>query len=297
MSDSVSLKPLSRDPNRYQDVFLNAFCKIARKDLEYEEICRHFDRTVMKQLTRFFSTEDQCNILGVGVGEGREECHFVKNLGAYFTLVCNVAIDPSEDMLKTFQKSISALNSGDASSSSSPVVFHGFSGSLAQFVSDSPLAEYKYNLISSIHSIYYIGDLETTFTQLTSMLKDKGIMLIVCNKDNCILPRTFSEKTYLPTVVEERRSSNVVRAFAEKQGYDVITCRVPMNWDITDVFDEQSDFGNKLFDFFTQTAYFRQTVPAKLVDDLLSFWRSMSVLDKNGRIIVPADEEILIISK
>lgn len=66
MLDFVSrLKPLSKDPGRYWDVVLTGFCKIAKKDVEREEICRYKSDEVAN-----WSHDDQCNILGVEVGEG-----------------------------------------------------------------------------------------------------------------------------------------------------------------------------------------------------------------------------------
>eukprot|EP00057_Strongylocentrotus_purpuratus_P009518 XP_011663992.1 PREDICTED: histamine N-methyltransferase-like [Strongylocentrotus purpuratus] len=192
----------------------------------------------------------------------------------------------------SFKGRVATLNFDDKSSC------HWFTGPLSQFVAESPLAGNKYNLISSIHSLYYTGDFETTFTQLASMMKDKGLMIIVCQND-CLISKTFHKLTWLTesTQSNARLSSKNVRDFAQSQGYDVITVDIPVHWDITEVFDDQSDFGNKLLDFFTMAAYLRQTAPAELVDDLMSFWRSISTEDRNGRMIAPAHEAILLISK
>ncbi|XP_003726895.1 histamine N-methyltransferase-like [Strongylocentrotus purpuratus] len=195
-------------------------------------------------------------------------------------------------MLHTFKGRVATSNFDDKSSC------RWFTGPLSQFVAESPLAGNKYNLISSIHSLYYTGDFETTFTQLASMMKDKGLMIIVCHND-CLISKTFHKLPWLTesTPSNQQLTSKNVREFAQSQGYDVTTVDIPVHWDITEVFDDQSDFGNKLLDFFTQGAYFRQTAPAELVDDLMSFWRSISTEDENGRILAPAHDEILLISK
>ena len=105
---------------------------------------------------------------------GHHEFHFLKSLQSHYSSICNVAVDPNEGMLQTFNGRVATLNFGDKSSC------HWFPGPLSQFVAESPLAGNKFNLISSIHSLYYTGDFETTFTQLASMMKDKGLMIIVC---------------------------------------------------------------------------------------------------------------------
>ncbi|XP_001180287.1 histamine N-methyltransferase [Strongylocentrotus purpuratus] len=195
-------------------------------------------------------------------------------------------------MLQTFKGRVATLKFDDKSS------FHWFPGPLSQFLAESPLAGNKYNLISAIHSLYYTGDIETTFTHLASLMKDKGIMIIVCKTYN-LISKTFHKLPWLTesTQSNQQLSSKNVREFAQSQGYDVITVEIPLLWDITEVFDDQSDFGNKLVDFFTMAAYFRQTAPAEVVDDLMSFWRSISTENENGRMVTPATEEILLISK
>ncbi|XP_030850766.1 histamine N-methyltransferase-like [Strongylocentrotus purpuratus] len=287
-----NIKPLTEDHERYEDVYYNAFYKVAQKDVVLEKVIQYFDATVMKRLTDVFGGGEELSLLGVGVGEGPHEFQFLKSLQSHYSSICNVAVDPNEGMLQTFKGRVATLNFDDKSSC------HWFTGPLSQFVAESPLAGNKYNLISSIHSLYYTGDFETTFTQLASMMKDKGLMIIVCKNDS-LNTKTFHKLTWLTesTQSNERLSSKNVREFAQSQGYDVTTVDIPVHWDITDVFDDQSDFGNKLLDFFTQAAYFRQTAPAELVDDLMSFWRSISTEDKNGRIVAPAHDEILLISK
>eukprot|EP00057_Strongylocentrotus_purpuratus_P009522 XP_011663996.1 PREDICTED: histamine N-methyltransferase [Strongylocentrotus purpuratus] len=292
MSAAISnIKPLTEDHERYEDAF-SAFSKVAQKDALLEKVIQYFDATVMKRLTDVFGGGEELSLLGVGVGKGHHEFHFLKSLQSQYSSICHVAVDPNECLLQTFKDRVATLNSDDKSSS------HWFPGPLSQFVAESPLAGNKYNLISSIHSLYYTGDLETTFTQLASMMKDKGLMIIVC-QDDCLISKTFHKLTWLTesTQSNQQLSSKSVREFAQSQGYDVITVDIPLLWDITEVFDDQSDFGNKLVDFFTMASYFRKTAPVEVVDDLMSFWRSISTEDKNGRIVAPSHDEILLISK
>ena len=71
MSYSTSnLKPLTEDHERYEDVYYNAFYKIAQKDVVLERVNQCFDITVMKRLTDVFGRDEQFSLLGVGVGEG-----------------------------------------------------------------------------------------------------------------------------------------------------------------------------------------------------------------------------------
>ncbi|XP_063954143.1 uncharacterized protein LOC129258568 isoform X2 [Lytechinus pictus] len=237
-ADIYSIKPLTEDPKRYEDVYYNVFYKIAQKDVVLEKVNQYFDNKVIKMLTDVFGCDEEFSLLGVGVGEGPHEFHFLKSLQSYYSSICNVAVDPNE------------------------------------------------------------GDFETTFTQMTSMMKDNGFIIIVCKNDS-LNTKTFHKLPWLSesTQSNERLSSKTVREFAESQGYNVTTVDISVQWDITELFKDQSEFGDKLLDFCTQAAYFRQTAPATILDDLIAFWRSISTQDDHGRVFAPAHDEILLVSK
>ncbi|XP_041461274.1 histamine N-methyltransferase-like [Lytechinus variegatus] len=291
---SSNMKPLKDDPQRYRDIYYNAFYKMALKEFLFEKVTQFFDTTVMMRLTRAFEGGEEFGVLGVGLGGGPHELHFMKSLRSHFSSINTVGVDPSESMLNKFQQRVAALEPNDESS----VSYQLFNGPFSEFLAGSALSKNKYNLITAIHSLYHLGDFETTFTQLASMMKDMGFILVVCAKDN-LMTKTFNKFTWMSenTQTLSGLSSTKVREFAQSQGYDVTTVYIPMQWDITEVFDDQSEFGNKLIDFFTQFAFFRQTAPSELIDELVNFWRSVSILDENGRVLALSDEEILLISK
>ena len=72
MSDAIScIKPLIEDPEHYEEVYYNAFFKIARKDVVLESVIEYFDAEVMKRLIDTFGRDEEFSLFGVGVGEGR----------------------------------------------------------------------------------------------------------------------------------------------------------------------------------------------------------------------------------
>ncbi|XP_041462060.1 histamine N-methyltransferase-like [Lytechinus variegatus] len=289
------IRPLTEDEGRYQDVFYNAFYQITQSDnVLLEKVNQYFDTKVMKKLTDVFGRDEEFSLLGVGVGEGPHEYHFLKRLQTCFSTTYAVAVEPNEVLLQTFKDKVASLNSNGNGS----VFCHGFHGPLSEFVSGSPLVKKRYNLISSIHSIYYTGDIETTFTQLTNMMKENGLIIVVAKNED-LMSKTHSKFTWLweKTQSNPAQSSKNLHKVAESKGYDVTVVDIPMQWDITEVFDDQSDFGNKLIDFFTQGLYFRQTAPSEVMGDFLKFWRSISAEDKDGRILSPSHIELLLISK
>ena len=78
MSAAIStIKPLTEDHERYEDVYYNAFYKVAQKDVVLEKVIQYFDATVMKRLTDVFGCGEEFSLLGVGVGEGIYSYSFI----------------------------------------------------------------------------------------------------------------------------------------------------------------------------------------------------------------------------
>ncbi|XP_041472830.1 histamine N-methyltransferase B-like [Lytechinus variegatus] len=291
---ATDIIPLTGNHERYEDTYYNAFYKIAQKEFLVEKVSQYFDTKVMKILTDAYDRDEEFSILSVGVGEGPHEFHILKSLQSFYASISSVSVDPNESMVQTFKDRVASLNVDNKP----PITFQSFNGSLTEFATTSTLARTKYHLITSIHSLYYTADLQTTFSQLTSMMKDDGFIIVVCKKGD-LISKSFSKFAWLTEAIQsfESLTSTDVKEFAESQGFNVIASDVIMKWDITEVFDDQSDFGNKLLDFFTQTAYFRQTAPSEMVDELMNFWRSISNEDENGRMLSPSHDQILVISK
>nr|XP_054752814.1 histamine N-methyltransferase B-like [Lytechinus pictus] len=286
--------PLTDNHERFQDTFYNAFYMIDQKEFLVEKVGQYFDTKVMKILTDAFDRDEEFSLLSVGVGEGPHEFHILKSLQTFYTSISSVSVDPNESMVQTFKDRVASLNVDKKPS----ITTQSFNGFLFEFMTTSPLARNKYHLITSIHSLYYTDDLQTTFSQLTSMMKDNGLIIIVCTKGD-LISKSFSKFAFLREAIQSYipLTSTDVKEFAESQGFNIISSDVNMQWDITEVFDDRSEFGNKLIDFFTQTAYFRQTAPSEVMDELINFWRSISTEDENGRILSGARDEILVISK
>ncbi|XP_063954125.1 histamine N-methyltransferase B-like [Lytechinus pictus] len=287
--------PLTDNHERFQDTFYNAFYKIDQKEFLVEKVGQYFDTKVMKILTDAFDRDEEFSLLSVGVGEGiPHEFHILKSLQTFYASISSVSVDPNESMVQTFKDRVASLNVDKKPS----ITTQSVNGFLFEFMTTSPLARNKYHLITSIHSLYYTDDLQTTFSQLTSMMKDNGLIIIVCTKGD-LISKSFSKFAFLREAIQSYipLTSTDVKEFAESQGFNIISSDVNMQWDITEVFDDRSEFGNKLIDFFTQTAYFRQTAPSEVMDELINFWRSISTEDENGRILSEAHDEILVISK
>ncbi|XP_041477970.1 histamine N-methyltransferase-like [Lytechinus variegatus] len=281
---------LVSDPDRYHDVFSNGFARIAMKETVLREVSQYFDEHVMTKLTAAFPADDRFNLLGVGVGEGHHEQHFLKTLGSHFSSIMNVAVDRNERLLESFK--INAC--GSTPDEKSHCDMRWFNGTLQQFFDESPLANCKYNLISAIHSMYHVGDIETIFTRLASTLKDNGVIIVVLS-ETTLMRETLLRNTWLPAShgTHKEPTEDKVITFMEQRSYTIDVRKINIKWDLTDLFEEKSELGDKLADFFTSVAHFRRTAPAEKLNELMSFWRSFCSEGEDGRLYAPADDLII----
>ena len=65
-----NLPMVFKNPDQYRDVYLNGLSKLYNKDKSFREITHYFDVTLKQQLLDAFSSGDEFNLLGIGVGEG-----------------------------------------------------------------------------------------------------------------------------------------------------------------------------------------------------------------------------------
>ena len=92
-------------------------------------------------------------------------------------------------------------------------------------------------------------------------------------------------------------TSERVHSFAKQAGYNVKAIKLPLDINITSMFDETSTEGAGLLDFMTHVPHFRKSVPDDIKSDLLQYLGSVDVSVKtdDGQIFMETDEEILII--
>ena len=93
-------------------------------------------------------------------------------------------------------------------------------------------------------------------------------------------------------------TSGDLRSVAERRGYTVTSFPLHLTYDITAAFfNDETEFGNKLLDFFSMTAYFRRSASREMLEEMMSAWRSQAVKGTDGRWSIRGDQETLIISK
>ena len=93
----------------------------------------------------------------------------LKKLSSHFASIRVTAVDPNKGMLETFCE---RLKNCDVTKE---VECQTFPGTYAEFL-DSSLADSKFDFITIIHALYYMGDPTDSVKSLLSSLVPTGIM-------------------------------------------------------------------------------------------------------------------------
>ncbi|XP_072168466.1 histamine N-methyltransferase A-like [Diadema setosum] len=288
----MALTSLLENEARYKDVYLTGYSRIAQKDAIYHHVTYHFEKTVLGNLKKVFTLDGQFNMMGVGVGEGKHEIAVIKNLRPFYKKISSIAIEPNANLLQTYEENMQRAEVIP------PVDVKFFNGTFGQYVDGRGNQHEKFHLISAIHSLYYLGQIEESMEQLLAALKENGILLLQIASGRTAFAKLWKVVPSLNwqdvniTFTEE----DVTRE-AKRRGCDVTKIPLQLTLDVTELFDEASDFGNKILDFFTMTSYFRQTAPKALVEKVMEFWRDNSSWDESGRCRADFEEYLMIVQK
>ncbi|XP_071490921.1 histamine N-methyltransferase-like [Diadema antillarum] len=233
----MELTSLLENEARYKDVYLTGFSRIAQKDAIYHHVTYHFEKTVLGNLKKVFAHDEQFNVMGVGVGEGKHEIAVMKNLRPFYNKISSIAIEPNAKLLQTYEENM-------------------------QRAEVIPPVDVKF---FNEHSPF------PKLWKAVPSLNRQDVNITLTGED--------------------------VTREAERRGCDVTKIPLQLTLDVTELFDEASDFGNKILDFFTMTSYFRQTAPKALVEEVVEFWRDSITRDESGRCRADFEEYLLIVQK
>ena len=115
--------------------------------------------------------------------------HFLESIYQSTKMIRLVVVEPNKTMMESFRKRLLAFDT------EGKITSELFEGTFHEFLEASPSAELRYNLITSIHVIPYMGELKKAFTQHSSLLKDNGFLLV--HMMSGILLLTFRNRPYI----------------------------------------------------------------------------------------------------
>ena len=95
----------------------------------------------------------------------------------------------------------------------------------------------------------------------------------------------------------QARLTDTVRTFAEVAELRLKTFDIPAKINVTSCFDPNSEVGNKLLDFLTETAHFRATAPREFLEETLEVMTSMATAEDDGKSCFDTNCEAMLIFK
>ncbi|XP_072177245.1 histamine N-methyltransferase-like [Diadema setosum] len=286
-----TLTPLTDDEESYKEAYLNGFAKIACKEEILLHVTQTFDNVVWGKLQETFTAETDMRALGIGIGVGEHELNILQRLQSYYKRITQVVVEPNGMMLQAFKDKVRNF---DLSKSVVTEVFHG---TQQDFIRKRRHDDVKFNLITSVHSLYYVDDLEKTLEQLLGMLKPHGILLVHIQCEDDLMHMMYREKPWLLSNHNHKlffTSKDVVDCVRNKV-CDVTCFPMKISYDITELFQEYSSLGNRILDFFSSQSHFRDTAPAHVVKEIVGFCRGHSKRDDRGRFITHSTDCCIVV--
>ncbi|XP_031572383.1 histamine N-methyltransferase-like [Actinia tenebrosa] len=250
------------------------------------------------------------SILSIGAGDGFFDQEMLKIvLEKYLNAgdkqlqeveILNAAVEPNPALLGQYKESIERSSDGSKGLSNQRSVKFDLKLMSFEGYAESKHDQNQYDLVHAIHSLYYV-DIESTLKHCYhNELGEKG--LIVCllgdNSNLTALTSLILDK-HRPECQRKPWSNppaNVI-SIAEKNSMKYEKVVVPFKVDITSVFDESSEEGRQMLDFFTHENNYRQTADQKELNEVLKMYREISTEDDNGKLIANGTHVLILISK
>ena len=237
--------------------------------------------------------EDQSplSILSVGSGDGENDLPFLEILSNLYrgkdkkVEMFERAIEPDKNRLEEFHTK--AENLPESFKSRADIQFEWCAMTYQNYVEQKKKEDVKFDVVHFLHSIYFVGPLETTLEHCYEQeLGTKGVILVIMSDEESPFVkygRAFSGQGFI-LIPGAYCSNKDARDVAEKNGWKYVECPGETRpCDITVIFDRSSQEGNKLLDFLTQCVNVRETVSQDSLMKILNFWQNQCVDDDRGR--------------
>ena len=113
----------------------------------------------------------------------------MENLLSFYKMISYTAIDPNAGFLQTHKENLQKAEFN------APVDAKYFDGTFRQYLDGRADEDVKSHLISVIHSLYHLGQIEESMDQLLATLKENGIILLMVNSGKS-QKSSFSRNSY-----------------------------------------------------------------------------------------------------
>ncbi|KXJ09850.1 histamine N-methyltransferase [Exaiptasia diaphana] len=217
-------------------------------------------------------TTDACRVLSIGSGDGEVDLKVLKVLKEVTKkrIFCRV-IEPNEYSLNKYKTSIESLSPNDDMTFdiNKPKTFQ-------KYMTESLADQDQFDVVHFLHSIYYM-DFEEALTHCYEKeLGESGLIVCVFAADDIM----FEAKQKLFGICQPNQSISQV---VKQQGWKYQEYKDEYMLDVTEVMNDQSETGNLLLDFLTQTTNFRRSADHQMTKAILDVIDDLSI-QKDGKL-------------
>uniref|UniRef100_A0A3Q2Z8T5 Histamine N-methyltransferase n=1 Tax=Hippocampus comes TaxID=109280 RepID=A0A3Q2Z8T5_HIPCM len=248
---------------------------------EHTAVVRFLEEHLPGEFKRYQNDKNELAVLGVGSGGGEVDVQILSLLQSIFpTLPITVDIvDGSVELLANFK----ALVAKTENLQKTPFTWHVMSSEdYRKQIKDVK----KYDFIHLIQMIYFVDDLTESIKFYHSILKKNGSLVIIIEKTGHSWDTLWRTSEELEDEETPRyRSSEDVLASLKTLGLKYEEYSIPTTFDITECFDPNSETGQRLLCYLTETDDFYQSFTPQIRADILNLIRSKCSTEKDGKIL------------
>ncbi|XP_072024607.1 histamine N-methyltransferase B-like [Amphiura filiformis] len=293
--DKGDLKSIFHDPDHY----IKSFRVYAQASAKFQVLANWgenvFSEVVAEKLQVNIADGEAFRALGVGVGSGEMDTKMMCKLRNRYPLISNIAVEPAAGQIKLYQNLATKM----------AVKLNGITTDWRkQGLDEFRRAKVesgdttKYHFISSIHSLYYVDDMEDTVKWLYEQLEDGGMMLIITVSDDSGFWRLWNRYKFFEDQLLRFLNSEHIREAFSKQKIPFINYRQKSRVDITDSFEEGNVDGQLKVDFLAHVVDFHSTASPALQQELLEYLGGPECSERrDGEVLFDNDWDAVIVTK
>ncbi|XP_071785931.1 histamine N-methyltransferase-like [Asterias amurensis] len=279
-----------------RDRYLKAYETFIVYSAKYEHQDTWTKTVLLDKIVPHLPNLDQDNelrVLGVGSGSGEVEFPFLTALLKKYPIITNRVVEPDKDQIIKYKALVQSKGH-----ELQGVKFDWRQQTLEQY-SDTDGVGTKFHLISAIHSLYHVEDVDSSLMYLYDLLEPGGIMISILLSDLCGMWKFWSRTSDLCKrgLLRCISSHDMLSSF-DRHDIPYVLSRHTSEMEITKCFDETSEDGDLLLDFCLQVSEFKKTESATKYKEVIEHMASSECSKKDGsKILMSNDWEAVIVTK
>ena len=292
------------------DHFFRSFDVFKKKANQHYENVKTLQRYLPSVVQKIMSTFDskqrsQFNILSVGSGPGEVDMEIVSIVQRELQKqdewrhisIFNRAIEPDNTSFQKYNEKIAKSVVG-VSSSKYEVRKQKF-----EEYQESEKEPVSFDIIHFMHSLYYVNLQQTIQYCVENQLTENGYLVcLMCDNDSInykIRMNLFNKanlKATLPLPNSNIEISDELIDIAKQLGLKYDIYRPEFFIDYSEAFNPQSEEGNLLLDYITDTEHFRKNADKHVLEETLALLKQLTI-EKDGKRVGKQKESIVFLHK